>query len=432
MLGNQFLIHFSNISDKSSSEIPAETSPKVYNIGLYKTAETQYEPPSEITNIDNTDNYEVISFSLTVSTENSDTESEHNHATKSDVESSKKDFTTKPENQAVLRQLRDKIEQKCPEKNKNYNIYDKLPQAAPDSKLSVPGYICDIMSHPPDTLKKVIPIIRGTVKQHASLTSNEEVLKTISAPETSFSEEVLFSKSLSKANKWTPSSELGVSEPTKEEGQQNSDSKQASKLRTEQKPVTESDQNNVKDNTLDEDESISFEDYVIVSKDASSEEQDIKKYTVMTVQVHGDSIPLKSHSAQINVLEVAKNGRYKDEEHLFCENGSQEYTCNSPRGRLEDVCLHCQQEQYLQSSNSDTITTKTLSTGEIKCNCSVSSGEVHFHNDDMFFERKLKLLPSSKKKSYAIRKRTYFSNWVTYFVKNDNFVNDSSWSSSNK
>lgn len=475
-------------------------SPKVYNIGLYETKETQYETPSKSSTpkYEFSDSYEKISFSLTISSDSTDVESKSNLISKSELSMKKKSYVSKPENQAVLKQLRDKMEQKYPEKNKEYNIYEHLP-AKTDDDLNVPDFIGGLMEHHTETLQKVIPMIRQSVRRGTSFTAMGTVESKLKTPQESIttkkqfehdskaelrippegtelklettldqkqfeakqsSAAALSSGSATKTPKGTTSEQKrsvpsrtlfeplkqrlekqkNIAKPTYSTSKDEHIRKQAEiimaqKLDSEQSGMV------VTEDPLAQPETHSFEkkfvndiaktaSNIVNQEDSLSEDSSKQKFTVLSVHIHGDSPPLGVPPKYINALKVAKNGRYKDEAHLFCENYFQNIPCYSSREKMKKNSF---KENFLESSNSETITSKMLSKGEVNCHCSVSSGELHICKENNVVEKKQKnVITSRKKKPSVYSKRTYFNNWITYYVKNEPVINDSSWSSSNK
>ncbi|XP_076252743.1 uncharacterized protein LOC143191481 isoform X3 [Rhynchophorus ferrugineus] len=153
-------------------------------------------------------------------------------------------------------------------------------------------------------------------------------------------------------------------------------------------------------------------------------------------------------------------GRYKDEANLFAPNISLIPKRNhrtvlsgisgnkhldNPRSKL--LTLPKQLPRYspdTSNSFSDTIT--TLSDGEIRCKHSISNGEVHLCNTKYssnggrpkrnvlsrtydFYERARKHFEFSDKKIIVEERRNHFNNWVTYYIKAQERINDSSTSS---
>lgn len=401
----------------------------------------------------------------------------------------KKSYVTKPENQAVLKQLREKMEQKCPEKSREFNIYEHLPSQVPaDSGLDVPDFISNLMDHKADTLQRVIPLIRQSVKRGTSISALGGVESKTKTPQEASSsrKQFEFKKGPSAHPRIPPEgTELNLETPeatlpedkqyvTKESSaikpekyktfEQNRSAhkrtmfepvkKRIAKQKNTQKPTDKVSKDHIREQAeiimsqkldseqsgmvvtqdpLVKSENHSFEKSLVheVLKDASkivnqgstsSEEGSKKTFTVLTVHVHGDSPPSAISPKYISALKVAKNGRYKDEADLFCENNYQEIPGCVPQEKTKKNSF---KENFLESSNSETVTSKLFSIGEVNCHCSVSSGELHICKESI--DKKQKEL---KKKS-IYRKRTYFNNWITYYVKNEH-VNDSSWSSSNK
>ncbi|XP_030745559.1 uncharacterized protein LOC115874530 [Sitophilus oryzae] len=176
--------------------------------------------------------------------------------------------------------------------------------------------------------------------------------------------------------------------------------------------------------------------------------------------VEGPSSP--PLSLQFSPLQLAKNGRYKDEENLFAPTISllptpsqQTYTKHDThsirdkeiqRLRLLAIARNRLRRFSPDTSNSDTITTNSLSEGEIRCKHSVSNGELHLCNTRPIKSVRLKrniltnkydLLSSRKWRHFDFcdptvtieERRNHFNNWVTYYIKQQERINDSSNSS---
>lgn len=384
---------------------------------------------------------------MTVSTDET-SDNEYKASTDERSLPKKVSYVPKPEGQAVLKQLKDRMEQKCPEKSREYDIYENLPTKVPDSKMSVPDFISVLMSRPPDTLKKVIPMIRRSVKQGSSFTGeggkDEVPIETIIAPQSKNieQEEESFSDLGQPISKQLPTSEsagtfieqVNISE---QEKMVVAHKKNYSKTKIifEQEPSSTTtigrNQSTSETNVSSQESSQKSKDTTSIKdeskrnpdSDSSKQNKNSDEFTVMTVLVHGNTSPFGDTSKCINALEVARNGRYKDEADLFCENSYPQRPPYDSDGENYKKPSSNHKKNPVDSSNSDTITSKTLSTGEVKCHCSVSSGELHICRDP-------KHKTVRKKKKYAFKKKTYFNNWVTYYVTNDG-LNDSSWSSYN-
>ncbi|KAH1027107.1 hypothetical protein HUJ05_000675 [Dendroctonus ponderosae] len=147
-------------------------------------------------------------------------------------------------------------------------------------------------------------------------------------------------------------------------------------------------------------------------------------------------------------LELGKNGRYRDEENLFAQvphpkivkpvkelkipQRDQEIARPRPRHQLH---------RFLpDTSNSETVTSNSLSEGEVRCKHSVSNGEIHPCRSRWPPRRQRTILtkrnfplPLTHHEAHnrgtlgkfnlddpklAIeQRRNYFNNWVTYYVK---------------
>lgn len=336
-----------------------------------------------------------------------------------------------------------------------------------------------MVTHSPETLQKVIPLIRQSVKCGTSLlaietkqkssgessfdtkstlkTTEETTLKekqpegeqnstaaltedavvqttTETAPDQkhSVSKPTLF-KPLKKKEKNMPKQTKSISKD--EHTQKQADIIMAQKLDSEQSgmvvtedPLQISAKYAVSKDFIDD--VVKDAARIVNQEDSLADDDSInRRFTVNTVHIHGDSPPIGLSPKYINALKVAKNGRYQDEANLFCENYYQEIPRRSPKEKKKKNSF---KENVLESSNSETITSQALSKGELKCHCSVSSGELHVCKENNVEEKAKNAITCRKKKSCAYRKRTYFNNWITYYVKNDHVINDSSWSSSNK
>nr|XP_023024398.1 uncharacterized protein LOC111512496 [Leptinotarsa decemlineata] len=156
-------------------------------------------------------------------------------------------------------------------------------------------------------------------------------------------------------------------------------------------------------------------------------------YNVSPVLIQGDAMPRRyfEKPPERSPLHAEKNGRYRDEEDLFCESNCPKYEkLIHEKFRAVPASLY-KSKLNLDSSNSDTITNseRVLSEGEVRCECSVSIGEFHAcrrKRSPSKFRRPHSFL--AEERGAEIRKRrTYFNNWVTYYLnKNTLPLHDSS------
>lgn len=442
--------------DRQKPSSKDDDNPKIYKIGLYKSEGTQYDTvlkPSTFKEAnENPDDYEKISFSLTISTDTSDTETEDTHVRQPSYQShasTRQSYIPNIEEQATLKQIKTKINDKIPQQSRDVDIYAKLSKTATDDEVAVPEFVSVLISRSPATLQKVIPMIRKSVKLRSSLfgtnTDSEDVNvskkavrhEDVISPAKEFSEQILSIHAHEIVSKPGTSSSKQVKSHTKPEGK-----KRVSKPKTAEKntiltkdALRKKEEDNIKpdSNIISKSSTSNTEkDLKDPNNDSSKENKYSNDFSVMAVHVHGDSLLLSNPADYINALEVTQNGRYKDEATLFCQNDYPEYSPYYSNREYTKMSLNYK-EMILDSSNSDTIASKTLSDGEVKCHCSVSSGELHRCKGNNVLEaRQNTVLSRTKKKKYPYKKRSYFNNLVTYYIKNDHTVNDSSWPNSKK
>ncbi|XP_018579474.2 uncharacterized protein LOC108917397 [Anoplophora glabripennis] len=156
-------------------------------------------------------------------------------------------------------------------------------------------------------------------------------------------------------------------------------------------------------------------------KNSSSKAKQSKNdFTVLSMQIHGDCVPNDSNLMNSH-LKLGKNGRYKDEENLFCENRPKVASLPLRRRMLKNTPRSNYVNKYaFDSSSGDALSVEpSFSEGEIKCHSSVSIGEVHRKPQlDHFSKFRPKIThnnPSSD--ANVIReRRTYFNHWITYYI----------------
>ncbi|KAG5890006.1 hypothetical protein JTB14_032629 [Gonioctena quinquepunctata] len=171
------------------------------------------------------------------------------------------------------------------------------------------------------------------------------------------------------------------------------------------------------------------------------EEEEVSnhRYTAHPVQIQGDHVSAIRQFeklpdfANASPLRIGKNGRYKDEENMFCESNAPKYE-NLLHKKFGNVSRDPYNSNLnLDSSNSDTIThtDRITSEGEVRCECSVSIGEMHpckargrFSSSRFKGQRPL----VAEEHVFPFRRRrTYFNNWITYYMnRNVVSLNDSS------
>lgn len=433
----------------SSKEQQKSSCPKVYKIGLYKSKETQcQECPDPWETEENTcDNLEKISFSLTVSTETSSSE-----IIPIEIDKGRKKglFSSNPESRAVLKQLRNKMEQKCPEEPWEINIYDNLPKESSDKPVFVPEFLGGLMSRSREDLEKVIPLIRRSVQQRTSISTSKrrksitkqhlsaQTANVITEPEELITKKEVISNTVNGTfvNK-TSHDEINVNPLT----DLNSiyEREQMKNVPCYDEHITKSAQvdDGSSNNLRQEDNLISRTVNSINDKNSENNIYDSPtvnntKPTVMSVHVHGDFLSFAEVNKFINALEVTQNGRYKDEANLFCETTYQKIPSNSNSTERDINQSITSNNNFFDISTSHIVTSKSLSKGEVKCKCSVSSGELHICKDnDIESQKKTNVLSQKIQRKHSF-KRTYFKNWITYYVKNDPDLNDSSKNGSNK
>lgn len=364
---------------------------------------TQYEVPSNSSIFEkyNSEDYEKISFSLTLSSSASDSEKPTDNTIE---QSTPQNFhvQTSTEKQATFRQLKEKFNQQ--HKENQVDIYENLPvSVSGEDVLCVPEFVSVLVSHPPDVLNKVIPMIRKSRPLHFiknAKNDRQQNATTSSHPDTLNADSIQTCKKIAK-----PTSDVKIS-------------------------LTELNHENVKElekdipNAQDQEKQMSL----LRTKERNRESKDKDdNFTVMTLEMQGNTLKAEPLIIYPSALEIAQNGRYIDEADLFCENI---YTNHAPcESAKENVKKNVLPHNIVDSSNSDSITSYSLSDGEVKCHCSVSSGEIHkcSKRDGSLFSKQNPIVTSKPK--HIVKKLNYFNNWVTYYVSNDE-VNDSSWYSS--
>lgn len=393
-----FLISETSLEEQLTSD-KQSSSPRLYNIGLYKSEGTQYERLS--TSSEESDReYEKISFSLTVSSEASDDELElQSHSElKTNEGLRKKSLGMRRESMAILKTLKEKMDLKLTGTPKGYDDFlDSLPETeSVDSALPVPQFISTLTDKRDETIRKLLPVLRKSVQTHISqnmISNQDEIAAAEPKDSNSITDQV--------QNKMELKQKLNDEEKNISDVENNSKSKKASSS------------------------SNGTSEYKN-GRASTNSNQHSENFTVLPVScAHGDSLYLKNDSEYINALEIAQNGRYKDEAELFCERSvpvppeyfSRNGTFNK---HLGDHIGH-----DLSSSKSDVTTVTSLSAGEVTCQCSVSNGEIHSCAGQLVLDSKEKSLFSHKKKNdCAFMKTTYFNNWLTFYVQNDRRLND--------
>lgn len=143
-------------------------------------------------------------------------------------------------------------------------------------------------------------------------------------------------------------------------------------------------------------------------------------YTVLSVQVHGDCVP-NSSTLMDSHLKLGKNGRYKDEENLFCDNYPKLTNLALRRRALKTIPRYSHFNKHkLDSSSCDTVSVDpSLSEGEVKCHSNVSIGEVHRRpRQDQFSKFRQKVMHKNQGSQAGVirERRTYFNHWITYYI----------------
>lgn len=402
----------------------------MYKIGLYKSKGTQYKECSQLwtTKESGSDNLEKISFSLTVSSETLKSEMESIEVTK---EEKKVFLPSNLESQAMMKQLRNKMEQKCPEESWEVSIYDNLSIKSSKAGVNVPEFIGGLMTRSCEQLEKVIPLIRKSVHKRSSVLPSYRKKSETEREETDQIKKI-FAEEENAINK-----EDIINSPTNDTSPRRISQEQINIYSTtdyKAERVQLKKVNNKSEKILSQNDKIITKTKVKNEEKNRYDSTENKKPTVSSVHVHGDFLPLTKADKFLNVLEVSHNGRYVDEANLFCDTVHQR---RFPYYTVTDKNIKeylTEKMNLLDLSTSDIFTLKSLSKGDVKCKCSGSSGELHICKCENYIkseQRRSKILPKKRKKT-ALKKRTYFNNWITYFVRNDQDLNDSSWNSSYK
>lgn len=184
---------------------------------------------------------------------------------------------------------------------------------------------------------------------------------------------------------------------------------------------------------------LNIQDGLLSNENISTNTDNKDQQEFVAMPVKADYLDLNflklKESDYINPLEIGENGRYKDEEDLFCENLYPKYEDLLKKPTFEYTpCFTIKSatnQLYVGSSASDTAvpSEKSSSDGEVQCSCSASNAELHHCKSP------LKKLPTRNDiRGRAIRqKKTYFNNVMTYYLNKDALLNDSTSSNtSNK
>lgn len=156
------------------------------------------------------------------------------------------------------------------------------------------------------------------------------------------------------------------------------------------------------------------------NRSSSKIKQQKKDYTVLSMQIHGDCIPNNGKMMDSH-LQLGTNGRYKDEENLFCNDHPKLTNVPLRRRALKNTGRHSYISKCaLDSSSGDAVSVEpSFSEGEIKCHSSASIGEVRKKPPfDHFSKIRPKMTHENLgSESNVIReRRTYFNHWITYYI----------------
>lgn len=159
---------------------------------------------------------------------------------------------------------------------------------------------------------------------------------------------------------------------------------------------------------------------VVKDKKNSKSKHSTEDQTVLSVQIHGDCLPRNANLIDSH-LKLAKNGRYKDEENMFCDNYSKLTNLALRRRVVKNVPKYSQVNKHmLDSSSCDTVSVEpSLSEGEVKCHSSLSVGEVPKRpqlNQFSKIRQKVMYKNQGSEANLIRERRTYFNHWITYYI----------------